>query len=301
VVQGLGLVPSVLHATRSLAAPGDGMFLALNSVLVSNRVKWPEFARLAARTGFPGTDIMLEAAQKAGADATNKLLTDLHIKPAALDFPVEFRKDDAAFRSSLAKLEAAAQFASAINCPRMVTYVMSSSDTPKDELRRVYKERFTESARILARSNVRLGLEFLGPVEFRKKFRYEFIWRMSEMLEFAKECGPNVGLLLDAWHWHHAGATTDDIIAAGRDGIVHVHFDDAPNLPPQQIRDDSRLLPGEGVINLTGFLQALQKIGYTDALSVEVFGRLKDVPPEQAAKMGLDASLAVFRKAGIAV
>jgi sugar phosphate isomerase/epimerase len=109
-----------------------------------------------------------------------------------------------------------------------------------------------------------------------------------------------VGLLLDVWHWHHAGATTQDIVAAGRDAIVHVHFNDAPNLPPEQIRDNERLLPGEGVINLTGFLQALQKIGYRDALSVEVFGRgLKNMPPAEAAKMGLDASLAVFKKAGV--
>ena len=122
---------------------------------------------------------------------------------------------------------------------------------------------------------------------------------MNEMLEFAKECGPNVGLLLDVWHWHHAGATTQDIVNAGRESIVHVHFNDAPNLPPEQIRDNQRLLPGEGVINLVGFLQALQTIGYTDALSVEVFGRLKDVPPEEAAKRGLEASLAVFKKAGV--
>jgi sugar phosphate isomerase/epimerase len=136
-------------------------------------------------------------------------------------------------------------------------------------------------------------------LQFRKQFRYEFIWRMNDMLEFAKECGPNVGLLLDSWHWHHAGATTQDIIAAGRERIVHVHFNDAPNLPPEQIRDNQRLLPGEGVINLVGFLRALQTIGYTDALSVEVFGRLKDKTPEEAAKLGLDASLAVFRKAGV--
>jgi sugar phosphate isomerase/epimerase len=76
--------------------------------------------------------------------------------------------------------------------------------------------------------------------------------------------------------------------------------DDAPDLPPEKIRDDERLLPGEGVINLVGFLQALQKIGYQDGLSVEVFGRgLKNYPPEQAAKMGLDASLQVFKKAGV--
>lgn len=287
-------------AVLPLKAKERNMFLSLNNVLTSGRVGWPEFARLAAKTGFPGTDVMLKAAMQAGAQATNELLAELKIRPAVFDFPVEFRKDDATFRQGLAQLGEQAQFAAAIHCPRMVTYIMPSSDTPKDELRRTYKQRFTEAGRVLAQSNVRLGLEFLGPLQFRKQFKHEFIWRMNEMLEFAQECGPNLGLLLDSWHWHHAGATTDDIVKAGRTNIVHVHFNDAPNLPPEQIRDDQRLLPGEGVINLTGFLRALQKIGYTDALSVEVFGRgLKDMPVEKAAKLGLDSSLAVFRKAGV--
>lgn len=275
------------------------MFLALNSVLLNGRVGWPEFAHVAARAGYPGVDIM-GTAVKAGADATNTLLKQLNLRPAVLDFPVNFRKDDATFEASLAQLEPVAAFAEQIGCPRMMTYLMSSSDTPKSELRATYKDRFTKSAAILARHNVRLGLEFLGPLALRKMFKYEFIWQMNEMLAFAGECGPNVGLLLDSWHWHHSGATTADIVKAGRDRIVHVHFNDAPNLPPEQIKDNERLLPGEGVINLTGFLQALQQIGYTDALSVEVFGRLKDVPVQQAAQMGLDASLKVFRKAGVA-
>ncbi|MBV9301412.1 MAG: sugar phosphate isomerase/epimerase [Acidobacteriaceae bacterium] len=276
------------------------MFLSLNSVLVSGRVGWPEFARLAAKVGFPGTDVMLQPAMKAGAEAISALLSELKLRPAVLDFPVEFRKDDVAFRASLPELEQAAPFAAAIGCPRMITWILPSSDTPKDELRRTYKQRFTESARILARSGVRLGLEFLGPLHLRKQFRYEFIWRMNDMLEFAKECGPNVGLLLDTWHWHHAGATTEDIIRAGRERIVHVHFNDSPDLLPEQIRDDQRLLPGEGVINLAGFLHALEKIGYTDALSVEVFGRgLSKMTPEAAARLGLETSLAVFRKAGV--
>jgi sugar phosphate isomerase/epimerase len=288
-----------LPAALTSFAAEQNMFLSLNSVLISGRVKWPEFAKLAAKTGFPGTDVMLDAAMKEGVGATRDLLAQLKLKPAVFDFPVEFRKDDATFEAGLAKLRAAAEFASAIGCPRMMTYIMSSSPTPKEELRALYNARFTKAARILADSNVRLGLEFLGPLHIRKAFRYEFIWRMNEMLEFAESCGPNVGLLLDAWHWHTAGATTDDIIHAGKDRIVHIHFDDAPSLPPEQIRDDHRLLPGEGVINLTGFLQALQKIGYRDALSVEVFGRLKDDTPEEAARKGLESSLGVFKKAGV--
>lgn len=275
------------------------MYLSLNAVLIDNRVPWPDFARLAARVGFPGTDVMLGPAMQAGAAATNELLEQLDVKPAAIDFPVNFRKDEAAFQAGLAKLDDQAKFAAGIHCPRMFTYILSSSDTPKAELRALYKRRFTESARVLAAHDVRLGLEFLGPVQFRHQFAHEFIWRMNEMLAFAEECGPNVGLTLDSWHWHHAGATTDDIIAAGRNRIVNVHFNDAPNLPPDQIRDNQRLLPGEGIINLVGFLQALQRIGYIGPLSVEVFGRLKDKTPEEAARLGISASLEVFRKAGV--
>lgn len=276
------------------------MYLSLNSQLTTGRVGWPEFARLAAAVGYKGTDVMLGAAMREGFAPTRDLLAGLHIRPSIIDFPVEFRKDDKTFEDSLTKLEPAAQFAAAIGCPRMMTYIMPSSETPKAELRKIYKDRFTRSADILARSHVRLGLEFLGPLHLRKQFPNEFIWRMPEMLEFAKECGSNVGLTLDTWHWHHAAATVQNIIDAGKDRIVTVHFNDSPDLPPDQIRDNQRLMPGEGVINLTGFLQALQKIGYQDALSVEVFGRgLAQMTPEQGARLGLEKGRAVLAKAGV--
>ena len=295
------LLGSLACASAAAFEPAtDGMFIALNSVLVNNRVKWPAFPQLAHAAGFPGVDVMLKPAMEAGPGATNALLKRLNLRPAAIDFPVEFRKDDLTFETDLAQLDGKAKFAADINCPRMVTYVMASSDTPREQVRELYKKRFSMSATVLARHNVRLGLEFLGPVQFRKA-KYEFIWRMNDMLALAKECGENVGLLLDAWHWHHAGGTTDDILNAGRERIVHIHFDDAPNLPPEQIHDNQRLLPGEGVINLTGFLQALKQIGYRDALSVEVFGRMNNETPEAAARRGYEAASATVKKAGIAV
>jgi sugar phosphate isomerase/epimerase len=277
------------------------VYLSLNPTVVAGRVPWPDLARLAAKVGFPGVDVDLSAAMKAGLSATRALFDELSIKPAAVNLPVEFRKDNAAFHKDLDKLDDASSFSAAIGCPRMITWIMPSSKTPKAELRALYLKRFSACADVLARSHVRLGLEFLGPLHLRQMEPYEFIWRMPEMLAFARECGPNVGLLLDVWHWHHAGATTDDIIKAGKDGIVHVHFSDAPNLPPEKIRDDERLMPGEGVINLVGFLQALREIGYQDAVSVEVFGRgLKDMPPEEGARLALESARGVMRKAGIA-
>jgi len=277
------------------------VYLSLNSTLVAGRVPWPEFARLAARVGFPGVDVSTSGVIKEGLEATRALLKQLKVTPAVAGLPVEFRKDEATFRRDLAKLEEAAQLVAAIGCPRMNTYIMPSSDRPKPEQRKIYKERLGAAANILARSHVRLGLEFLGPLHLRKMFPYEFIWRMDEMLEFAKECGPMVGLELDSWHWHHAGATVKDIIAAGKDNIVNVQVNDSPRLPPDQIRDDERLMPGEGVIDLVAFFGALKEIGYDEGVSPEVFGRgLKNMPPEEGARLGLESTRAVMRKAGVA-
>ncbi len=72
-------------------------------------------------------------------------------------------------------------------------------------------------------------------------------------------------------------------------------------MPPEQVQDSQRLMPGEGVIDLVGFFQALQKIGYEDGLSPEVLGRVpKDMPVEEGARLGLETTLGVMREAGVA-
>lgn len=276
------------------------MYLSLNSVTIQSRAPWPEFAHLAHRVGYLGADVALGAAMNQGVDSTRALFAELKLHPAVTDFPVEFRKDDATFQASLQKLPAAAQFASRIGCPRMITWIIPSSERPKPEQRQIYKDRFQAVAEVLQKSNVRLGLEFLGPLHLRRIYKHEFIWRMDEMTELAKECGPNIGLLLDAWHWHHAGATAQDIVHAGKERIVHVHLADAPNLPPEQIKDSERLIPGDGVINWKAFFGALKQIGYQDGMSPEVFGAgLKEKTPEEAARLALDGSLKVMKEAGI--
>lgn len=277
------------------------MFISLNASLVAGeRLAWPDMVRLAARLGYPGVDVNLGAAMTEGADATRAVFEHLRLRPGVIGFPVNFRQDDAAFEQGMAKLPAAAQFAAAIGCPRMATWIVASSDRPKDELRALYLRRFRAAAELLARSGVRLGLEFLGPLHLRTQHPHPFIWRMEEMVEFAAECGPNVGLLLDAWHWHHAGATTADIVSAGRRRIVHVHVNDARKQPPEEVRDNDRMMPGEGVIDLAGFFRTLHKIGYDDAVSVEVLGRgLREMPAVEGARLGLESTRRVMEKAGV--
>ena len=128
------------------------------------------------------------------------------------------------------------------------------------------------------------------------------MWTLRETLALCEASGPNVGVTLDAWHWHHAGSTVADIRSADASRIVHVHVSDARAMPAEEVRDDMRLLPGEGVIDLVGFFGALKAIGYRGGVAPETIGpRIPDtMPPEESARIALEATTAVMRKAGVA-
>jgi sugar phosphate isomerase/epimerase len=277
------------------------MYVSLNGTLTAGgKLNWPEFAKLAAKTGYLGVDLNLSAAMQAGIEETRALLAELRLKPAIVGLPVDFRKDDASFRPGLEKLPDAARFAAQIGCPRMGTWIMPSTSTPKPELRKIYQDRFQAISAVLGKEGVRLALENVTPLHLRTREPHEFIWRYDEMLEFAKECGPNVGLLLDSWHWHHGAGTAKHILAAGNDRVVHVQVADAPKLAPADIRDNERLFPGEGVVDFGAFFGALKKIGYAGGVSPEIFGRgIKAMPPEESARLGLKQTQDVMRKAGV--
>jgi sugar phosphate isomerase/epimerase len=79
-----------------------------------------------------------------------------------------------------------------------------------------------------------------------------------------------------------------------------VQVADAPNLPPEEIRDSERLFAGEGVIDFKAFFATLKKIGYEDGVSPEVFGRgIKDMPLEEGVRLGYDTTAKVMRAAGL--
>src|SRR4029079_1342282 len=91
-----------------------------------------------------------------------------------------------------------------------------------------------------------------------------------------------------------------DILATDKGRIVHVHISDARPQPPEEVRDNQRVMPGEGSIDLVGFLQALKKIGYTDGVSPEPLGRVPaEMSAEDGAKLALETTLAVMKKAGV--
>ena len=291
-------------------SPANRMYVSLNGS-VARGVGWPDLARLAARTGFEGVDWSLAGARTAGLDATKALFAELKIKPSITGFPMgrplPFGGEQPAFDQALVQLADDAAFAAAVGCDRMMLVLSPTGPLPKDEWRKVVRDRLSAVSRVLQPSKLQLGLEFLGVQQFRAARDggpppNPFIWTLPETVALAKDSGANIGVVLDVWHWHHSGGTTADILNTPVERIVHVHVSDAKAQAPADVRDNGRVMPGEGVIDLTGFFQALKKIGYTGGVSPEPLGRVPaEMSPEEGAKLALDTTRAAMKAAGLTI
>ena len=297
----------VLPIARAHAA-ADRIFVSLNGS-VTRGVGGADRARLAAKLGYGGVDWDLGPAKAAGLDSTKALFAELKIAPSIVNLPLArplpFAGDDASFQEALKPLAEDAAFCAAVGCDRMMVVLPASTTLPREQQWKLTRDRIAAIAGVLQKSGVRLGMEFLGPLYFRTGRAdgppsTPFIWNLPDTVALAKECGPNVGAILDAWHWHHSGGSTSDIVAAGAPRIVHVHISDAKPAAPEDVRDNQRFMPGEGVIDLVGFLGALKTTGYTGGISPEPLGRVpQEMAPEDAARLALETTQAVMKRAGI--
>lgn len=101
----------------------------------------------------------------------------------------------------------------------------------------------------------------------------------------------NVGVLLDSYHWYLSAGSVADIAAIPAGMPLHVHINDAPNIPPPQLDDSMRVLPGEGVIDLDGYLGSIAARGYDGPVAVELFSaELRAMAPVEAARKAFTAT-----------
>ena len=112
-------------------------------------------------------------------------------------------------------------------------------------------------ARVLDGGGLRIGIEYVAPKTAWASERYPFIHTMAEMRELIAEIGQhdmgpgNVGLVLDSWHWYHAGDSGADILALRASDVVSVDLNDAPaGVAKDQMVDNHRELPAAtGIID----------------------------------------------------
>lgn len=270
------------------------MYKNLNlGALGHNKVPFDAACTIAQHNNFAGIDPDLGylsnlAQTRTLQDAKDWFAaTGLRIGAFGLNAAWRENDSDAAFADSLPKLEAEAKLAAALGSTRCTTWVMPRSD------KHTYYQQFSlvvprlkQAAAVLAQYGVSLGLEFIGPDTLRAGTAHDFVHTMDGMRALAAAAGPNVGLLLDLWHWFTARGTVLELTQLAVEEVVYVHLNDAPpGLAVDQLLDQEREMVGAtGVLPTHDFLVALKNLGYTGPLTVEPFNAaVNAMTPEQAA------------------
>ncbi len=107
---------------------------------------------------------------------------------------------------------------------------------------------------------------------------------------------PNGGLNIDTWHCARTGTTPEDLRALPPDRVFAVQLSDAPRHAEKDMIDETlhrRALPGQGDLDLVGYLDALRTAGVRAPVGLEVFsGELH----AQGARAGAGAAARTARQ-----
>lgn len=283
------------------------MYRSLNTGAIGVRTDLAGALAMAKAHGFDAVDFGIGEAQRIaeaqGADPLSGTFAAAGVKPGSWGLPVDWRGDDDKFQQGLSDLTAAAALGQRLAATRVTTWVTPGHNERSRQQQYDYLlGRFRPIARILADHGCRLGLEFIGPKTSRTRLAHEFIYTAGDMLTFAHDIGPNVGLLHDCWHWYTSGGTLEELKRLKAEDVVAVHVNDAPaGIERDAQIDNQRLLPMEsGVIDLPAYLRALRQIGYDGPVTVEPFSaRLRELAPEQAVRETADALGRAWMAAGL--
>ena len=250
-----------------------------------------ERAALAQKHGYQGLDFSLGDVQSAGGPAAVKEILGRHgLEPSTVSgvLGAQVIVPEEEWGPALAQVREKAQQAAAVGGKRTGTVLPCRADDPKEALWPLVVQRIKQLDEALEGTGVRLGMEFLGVKTLRLERPHAFVQSMAEFNRLLDEAGArNVGITLDSYHWYSAGDTLETIQRTPAERIVLLHVNDAKDLPREQLMDQDRLLPGEGVIPLGDWLRAINSTGFDGFIALEVLGpRIAEMAVEERARVG---------------
>lgn len=251
------------------------MYKSLMTDLLSIKADLPHAIALSVRHGFPGVDTVSNVLSAPALDvqAVCALLQQTGIRPGYVGLsPGRVPVPESDWQAALAELPLVARRAQQLGFRRAILVVLPFHETLSfDDAFAEHVRRLNEMTTILDGHGIALGLEYVSPLSRRSPYPHTFIYDMKGMLRLCDALeSPNVGLLLDSFHWYCAGETVADLEGLTNKQVVAVHVNDAPPVSREAQTVGERALPGAtGVIDIAGFIGALKAIDYDGPVTCE--------------------------------
>jgi sugar phosphate isomerase/epimerase len=282
---------ATLGVAPMLASPAPRrmkMSLACGAIGVkANQLETIDFAH---RYGFEAVEPKPEYLASLPDSELAKLTDDLKSKNlvwGVASLPADLRADEDKFAASMKGLPKFADTLRRAGITRVSKFIYPNhpSLTYLQNFK-LHARRVSQVASVLDGQGLRLGLEYVGPRTSLVLEQHPFIHTMAETKELIAEAGQrNVGFVLDSFLWYTAHETEADVLSLRGEDVISADISDAPaGIPVDQQIDQRRELPcATGVINLAGFLNALNKIGFDGPVRAEPFNEaLRKMPREEA-------------------
>lgn len=124
------------------------------------------------------------------------------------------------------------------------------------------------AGRMAADHGLRIGVEFMSLGAPVGPFVLD---TLAETRSLVGEAGdPAVGVNVDFFHHYRGGGTVGELAALDGDEIVCVHVTDCGAGDPETLGDGDRLLPGDGVLRLAAYRDAILGTGYDGFWAIEL-------------------------------
>jgi 2-keto-myo-inositol isomerase len=270
--------------------------LALNGATIM-RSALDRDAEIAAECGFDALEVWagkLDAyTRRRPLEDFGQLLRSLGVRPWCINSIEDITFRDVAGRKALLEqLERMCAVARTIGAPSIVV-VPGRRDDGFDRRESVANAIDVLRAMSDVAGDTGLAFEFLG----KPGCSVPTLDMAGEIVDAVDR--PNVGLVLDTFHFHAGGSRIDDIARIPVEKLFVVHVNGCEDLPREQITDAHRLYPGEGVIPIDGILRRLREIGYDGVFSVEIFRpEYWEQDPKHVAAVARAKAQEVLEKAG---
>lgn len=280
--------------------------LSTDSLGVSGRES--EIIELALSFGFKGIDLDLvdfqQQVQVNGLARARRLLDSAKLKIGTFRLPLVWDDTDEVYQQGLHSLGESLKLAADLGATRAVTSLAPANDArPYHENFEFHRRRLTELGEVLARHNMRLGIELTAPMAARRDRAYQFIYTLDALAMLVSMVrSANVGIVLDPWQIRAGGGSIDDAQKIGGSRIIAVYLSDAPaDVPPTELVDEQRLMPGEnGTIDTPAVLTKLAEWGYDGPLTPRAHrSRTVGMRREQAVKLAGQRLDEAWKSAGL--
>jgi 2-keto-myo-inositol isomerase len=128
-----------------------------------------------------------------------------------------------------------------------------------------------------------------------------FIATLTTSLKLIRDAAhPNVHPMLDCYHFWSGLSKFEDLDLLRPGELMHVHFQDVPDMPRELLDNTTRIIPGDGVSPLVRILRKLSEKGYAGALSVELFlPEFTQGDPQEVAHRIREKAESVMRQARV--